>query len=197
MTALLAITSALAIGALHAIRGGGAQWLRFVIAGLAGLAGFAAGLAPLLAAAQSGGVLLYLVQPWGRWYMLGAGDRGWSGPPGRYEAALERLADRLYPPRAPQLTHSARADALAWLISASLFALPLAALVSPWWIIIAPATVGLYGLALMLAGLGPHVRLAEAAKGAIIGLLAVLLAGCAQPAGRGSILHDPYTRTLR
>lgn len=199
MTAALAIGAALVIGALHALRGAGAQWLRFVIAALAGLAGFMAGLSPLVAMAQGAGVLVFLVQPWGRWYMLGAGERAWAGPPSGYETAIERIVDRLYPPRTRQLTHSARADALAWLISAGLFTLPLAALVSPWWMILPPATVALYALALMLAGLGPHARLAEAAKGALIGLLAVLLAGCAQPHRSGAIwwevLREPDLAT--
>lgn len=175
MILIIALATALACGAVNALRGSGQGWLRPVVALVAGLGHLAATeqLAPSLIIAA--GLWLWLSQPWGRWYNLGHGERAWSGPPNQWEAAIEQIADRAFPGQRD------RADALSWLISGTVFALPLVALSSPWWLVLTPATIGIYAFALREASMGPHVRAGEIWKGAMIGLIAVLLAGCAQP----------------
>jgi hypothetical protein len=107
--------------------------------------------------------------------MLGQGERALSGPANWWEKPIERIADRAFP------NHRDRADALAWFISGTAFALPLIVLASPFWLVLTPATIAIYAASLAAFTVGPHVRVGEAGKGALIGLLAVLLAGCAAP----------------
>ena len=64
---------------------------------------------------------------------------------------------------------------------------------SPWWLVLTPATVAIYAASLAAVKIGPHVRVGEAGKGALIGLLAVILAGCAAPRHNtdwGAISHE-------
>jgi hypothetical protein len=172
---LLAIASMAALATLNALRGSGFGWMRPVVGAVAGLAASLAGSPILTSSIVAGGLWLWLTQPWGRWYMLGQGDRDWSGPANWWEKPIERIADSAFP------DHRDRADALAWFISGTVFALPLSVLSSPFWLLLTPATIAIYSAALAVVTLGPHVRVGEAGKGAFIGLLAVILAGCAQP----------------
>jgi hypothetical protein len=172
MTALI---SAIVCAALNAVRGSGLGWLRPVVGAVAGLASWFAGSPIITAAIVAGGLWLWLTQPWGRWYALGQVDRDLSGSPNAWEKPIEQLADRAFP------KHRDRADALAWLISGTAFALPLAVFASPFWLALTPITIGIYAASLAAVTVGPHVRVGEAGKGALIGLLAVILAGCAAP----------------
>jgi hypothetical protein len=172
MTALI---SAIVCAALNAVRGSGAGWLRPVIGAAAGLASWFAGSHIITAAIVAGGLWLWLTQPWGRWYALGQVDRDLSGSANPWEKPIESIADRAFP------KHRDRADALAWLISGTAFALPLAVFASPFWLALTPITIGIYAASLAAVTVGPHVRVGEAGKGALIGLLAVILAGCAAP----------------
>lgn len=172
---IIAIASMAALAILNAVRGSGAGWLRPVIGAAAGLASWLAGSPILAAAIVAAGLWLWLTQPWGRWYTLGQADRDLSGSPNWWEKPIEQIADRAFP------KHRDRADALAWLISGTAFALPLVVFASPLWLILTPATIVIYAVSLAVITLGPHVRVGEAGKGALIGLLAVILAGCAAP----------------
>jgi hypothetical protein len=172
---IIAFASMAIISALNALRGSGFGWLRPVIGAAAGLASWFAGSPIITAAIVAGGLWLWLTQPWGRWYTLGQGDRDWSGSPNWWEKIIERVADRVFP------DDRDRDDAFAWLISGTVFALPLVVLASPFWLILTPATIVIYAVSLAVISLGPHVRVGEAGKGALIGLLAVILAGCATP----------------
>jgi hypothetical protein len=175
MTALI---SAIVCAALNAVRGSGLGWLRPVVGAAAGLASWFAGSPIITAAIVAGGVWIWLTQPWGRWYTLGQVDRDLSGSPNWWEKPIESIADRAFP------KHRDRADALAWLISGTAFALPLAVFASPFWLALTPITIGIYAASLAAVTVGPHVRVGEAGKGALIGLLAVMLAGCAVPRDR-------------
>jgi hypothetical protein len=175
MTFALILIATATIAALNALRGSGQGWLRPVVGAAAGLASYLAGSPIITAAILAGGVWLWLTQPWGRWYMLGQGEREWSGSPNWWEKPIEQLADRAFP------NHRDRADALAWLISGTAFALPLAVFASPFWLALTPITIGIYAASLAAVTVGPHVRVGEAGKGALIGLMAVILAGCAAP----------------
>lgn len=172
---LIAFASMAALATLNAFRGSGLGWLRPVVGVVAGLAAWLAGSPIIAAAILAGGLWLWLTQPWGRWYLLGQGARDWSGSPNWWEKPIERIADRVFP------KHRDRADALAWLISGTVFAIPLAVFSSPWWLILAPATVAIYAVTLRFFKTGPHVRAAEIAKGAFIGAIVILLVGCAAP----------------
>ena len=172
---LLAIASMAALATLNALRGSGFGWMRPVVGAAAGLAAWLAGSPIIAAAIVAGGLWLWLTQPWGRWYMLGQGERDWSGSPNWWEKIIERVADRVFP------DDRDRDDAFAWLISGTVFALPLIVFASPFWLILTPATIVIYAVSLAVMSLGPHVRVGEAGKGALIGLLAVILAGCAVP----------------
>jgi hypothetical protein len=183
----IAIASMAVVSALNALRGSGLGWLRPVVGAAAGGASYLAGSPIIAAAILAGGLWLWLTQPWGRWYMLGQGDRALAGSPNWWEKPIERLADKAFP------KHRDRADALAWLISGTAFALPLAVLASPFWLVLTPATVAIYAASLAAVKIGPHVRVGEAGKGALIGLLAVILAGCAAPQREpnwGAISHE-------
>lgn len=173
MTWPLTILAMAVLATLNAVRGSGIGWLRPVVGAAAGLAAWLAGSPIVAAAIVAGGLWLWLTQPWGRWYTLGQGEREWSGPANWWEKPIERIADRAFPKQ------RTRADALAWLVSGTVFALPLIVLSSPFWLLLTPATIAIYSAALAVVTLGPHVRVGEAGKGALIGLLAVLLAGCA------------------
>jgi hypothetical protein len=175
MTLYILILAVAACAALNAFRGAGFGWLRPVIGLAAGLASYFAGSPIITAGIVAGGVWLWLTQPWGRWYMIGQGERDWAGTPDWWEKPIERLADRAFPDQ------RSLADALAWFISGTVFALPLIVLASPLWAVLTPVTIGIYALSLAVIKLGPHVRVGEIGKGAFIGLLAVLLAGCAIP----------------
>jgi hypothetical protein len=172
MTALI---SAIVCAILNAVRGSGLGWLRPVVGAVAGLAAWLAGSPIITAAIVAGGLWLWLTQPWGRWYTLGQADRDLSGSANWWEQMIERVADKVFP------DDRDRADALAWLISGTVFALPLAVFASPFWLVLTPATVAIYAASLAAVKIGPHVRVGEAGKGALIGLLAVILAGCAAP----------------
>jgi hypothetical protein len=175
MTLLIAFASVAALAIINAVRGSGLGWLRPVVGAAAGLASWLAGSPIITAAIVAGGLWLWLTQPWGRWYALGQVDRDLSGSANWWEKPIERLADRAFP------KHRDRADALAWLISGTAFALPLAVFASPFWLALTPITIGIYAASLATITVGPHVRVGEAGKGALIGLLAVILAGCAAP----------------
>jgi hypothetical protein len=175
MTFALILIATATIAALNALRGSGLGWLRPVVGAAAGGASYLAGSPIIAAAILAGGLWLWLTQPWGRWYMLGQGARELSGSPNWWERPIESIADRAFP------KHHDRADALAWLISGTAFALPLIVFASPFWLVLTPATVAIYAASLAVITLGPHVRVGEAGKGALIGLMAVLLAGCAVP----------------
>jgi hypothetical protein len=175
MTFALILIATATIAALNALRGSGFGWLRPVIGAAAGLASWFAGSPIIAAAILAGGLWLWLTQPWGRWYMLGQGARELSGSPNWWEKPIERLADKAFP------KHRDLADALAWLISGTAFALPLAVFASPFWLVLTPITIAVYAASLAAITVGPHVRVGEAGKGALIGLMAVLLAGCAVP----------------
>jgi hypothetical protein len=172
---IVAFASMAALAIINAVRGSGLGWLRPVVAAAAGLASWFAGSPIITAAIVAGGLWLWLTQPWGRWYTLGQVDRDLSGSPNAWEKPIEQLADRAFP------KHRDRADALAWLISGTAFALPLAVFASPFWLALTPITIGIYAASLAAVTVGPHVRVGEAGKGALIGLLAVILAGCAAP----------------
>jgi hypothetical protein len=174
----IAFASMAALAVINAVRGSGLGWLRPVIGAAAGLASWLAGSPIITAAIVAGGLWLWLTQPWGRWYTLGQVDRDLSGPANPWEKPIERLADRAFPKRRDC------ADALAWLISGTAFALPLAVFASPFWLALTPITIGIYAASLAAVTVGPHVRVGEAGKGALIGLLAVMLAGCAVPRDR-------------
>jgi len=178
MTLYILILAVAACAALNAFRGAGFGWLRPVIGLAAGLASYFAGSPIITAGIVAGGVWLWLTQPWGRWYTLGQVDRDLSGSANWWEKPIEQLADRAFPKRRD------RADALAWLISGTAFALPLAVFASPFWLALTPITIGIYAASLAAVTVGPHVRVGEAGKGAMIGLLAVMLAGCAVPRDR-------------
>jgi len=183
----IAFASMAALALINAVRGSGLGWLRPVVGAAAGLASWFAGSPIITAAIVAGGLWLWLTQPWGRWYTLGQVDRDLSGSPNWWEKPIEKLADRAFP------EHRDRADALAWLISGTAFALPLAVFVSPFWLALTPITIGIYAASLAAVTVGPHVRVGEAGKGAMIGLLAVILAGCAAPRHNtnwGAISHE-------
>jgi hypothetical protein len=184
---MTAFISAIVCAAFNAVRGSGLGWLRPVVGAAAGLASWFAGSPIITAAIVAGGLWLWLTQPWGRWYTLGQVDRDLSGFANWWEKPIERIADRAFP------KHRDRADALAWLISGTAFALPLAVFASPFWLVLTPITVAIYAASLAVITLGPHVRVGEAGKGAMIGLLAVILAGCAAPQREpnwGAISHE-------
>lgn len=184
---IIAFASMAALAVINAVRGSGLGWLRPVVGGVAGLAAWLAGSPIITAAIVAGGLWLWLTQPWGRWYTLGQGARELSGSPNVWEKPIEQIADRAFP------KHRDRADALAWLISGTVFALPLAVLASPFWLVLTPATIAIYAASLAAVKIGPHVRVGETGKGALIGLLAVLLAGCAAPRHNtnwGAISHE-------
>jgi hypothetical protein len=172
---MTAIISVIVCAALNAVRGSGLGWLRPVVGAAAGGAAWLAGSPIITAAILAGGLWLWLTQPWGRWYTLGQADRDLSGAPNAWEKPIEQIADRAFP------KHRDRADALAWIISGTVFALPLAVFASPFWLMLTPATVAIYAASLAAVKIGPHVRVGEAGIGALIGLLAVILAGCAAP----------------
>ena len=176
--ALITIIAAATCAALNALRGSGFGWLRPVVGAAAGLASWLAGSPIITAAIVAGGLWLWLTQPWGRWYTLGQVDRDLSGSPNAWEKPIEQLADKAFP------KHRDRADALAWLMSGTAFVLPLAVFASPFWLALTPITIGIYAASLAAVTVGPHVRVGEAGKGALIGLLAVMLAGCAVPRDR-------------
>jgi hypothetical protein len=183
----IAFASMAALAIINALRGSGFGWLRPIVGAAAGLASWFAGSPIITAAIVAGGVWLWLTQPWGRWYTLGQADRALSGSPNAWEKPIERLADRAFP------KHRDRADALAWLISGTAFALPLVVFASPFWLALTPITIAIYAASLAAVTVGPHVRVGEAGKGAIIGLLAVILAGCAAPQREpnwGAISHE-------
>jgi hypothetical protein len=175
MTFALILIATATIAALNALRGSGQGWMRPVVGAAAGLASYLAGSPIITAGIVAGGVWLWLTQPWGRWYTLGQDDRALSGSANAWEKPIERIADRAF------LNHRDRADALAWFISGTVFALPLIVLASPFWLVLTPITIAIYAVSLAVITLGPHVRVGEAGKGALIGLMAVLLAGCAVP----------------
>ena len=171
MIYIIAFSTLLACAVANAFRGSGAGWLRPVIGALAGAGALAAtgNIVPALIVA--GGVWLWLMQPWGQWYAFGwRPDR----PLSQYESQIERIA-RIAVKNEPGLSIT------AWSISATLFSLPLAVLASPWWLLLGPLSVLLYNITFRFAGQGPHVRYGEISKGALIGLMAVMLAGCAVP----------------
>ena len=172
---IIAFASMAALAIINALRGSGLGWLRPVVGAAAGGAAWLAGSPIIAAAIVAGGLWLWLTQPWGRWYTLGQADRDLSGSPNAWEKPIEQIADRAFP------KHRDRADALAWIISGTVFALPLAVFASPFWLMLTPATVAIYAASLAAVKIGPHVRVGEAGKGALIGLLAVILAGCAAP----------------
>ncbi len=172
---LITIASMAALAVLNALRGSGQGWMRPVVGVTAGVAAWLAGSPIITAGIVAGGLWLWLTQPWGRWYALGQASRDLSGPANAWEKPIERIADRAFP------NHRDRADALAWLISGTAFAVPLIVLASPFWLVLTPATVAIYAASLAAVKIGPHVRVGEAGKGALIGLLAVILAGCAVP----------------
>jgi hypothetical protein len=174
MTWPITILSAIVLATLNALRGSGLGWLRPVVGAVAGGAAWLAGSPIITAGIVAGGVWLWLTQPWGRWYTLGQGEREWSGPANAWEKPIERIADRVSRNRR-------NADALAWFISGTVFALPLIVLASPFWLVLTPITIAIYAASLAVVTIGPHVRVGEAGKGALIGLLAVILAGCAVP----------------
>jgi hypothetical protein len=169
---LITIASMVALAVLNALRGSGQGWMRPVVGVAAGVAAWLAGSPIITAGIVAGGLWLWLTQPWGRWYMLGQGERDWSGSPNWLEKPIERFTDDIYPDQ------RSLSDALAWLISGTLFALPLIVLASPFWLFLTPLTIGIYAASLAVVTLGPHVRVGEAGKGALIGLLTVILAGC-------------------
>jgi hypothetical protein len=189
---LLAFAAASVCAVLNTLRGSGQGWMRPVVGGAAGLASWLAGSPVLAASIVAAGLWFWLTQPWGRWYMLGQGNREWSGPPNWWERPIERIADRAFSGRQD------RADALAWAISGTAFALPLVVLASPLWLVLTPLAIAIYAATLSGLTVGDHVRVSEAGKGALIGLLAVVLAGCAQPrdywggvaGGVGQVLRD-------
>jgi hypothetical protein len=172
---LITIASMVALAVLNALRGSGQGWMRPVVGVAAGVAAWLAGSPIITTGIVAGGLWLWLTQPWGRWYALGQVDRDLSGSPNAWEKPIEQLADRAFP------RHRDMADALAWFISGTAFALPLIVFASPFWLALTPITIGIYAASLAAVTVGPHVRVGEAGKGAIIGLLAVILAGCAAP----------------
>lgn len=103
----LSFMAMIACGWLNAIRGGGQGWMRPVVGLAAGLFAFAAGETLHGSGIIAAGIWLWLTQPWGRWYMIGAGERDWSNGANAWEAPIERFADRVFP------NHRSRADALA------------------------------------------------------------------------------------
>lgn len=175
MMLLIAFITAIACAVINAVRGSGQGWLRPVVGLAAGLGHYATTLQPVPSLIIAAGLWLWLSQPWGRWYCLGHGERAWSGPPNAWETPIERVADRVFPKR------RGLADALAWLMSGTVFALPLAVFSSPWWLVLTPATVAIYAVAMRLVKIGQHVRAGEVGKGALIGVIAILLVGCASP----------------
>ena len=168
--ALILLVSAAVLGGLNALRGAGLQWLRYVIAAVAGGLALLQGGGYALAGAQAAGVLVFLLQPWGRWYTLGHGDRAWSGGPSDYEQSIERIGGS--------------SDYLCWAISATLFSLPLALLVSPVWLLAGPVAPLLYALS-WATGSPAAIRGGEACTGVLLASLAVL----AHTLWRSPILH--------
>lgn len=171
MTVALAILSAAIMAVLNAVRGSGYQWLRFVIAAVAGAVSWLAGTEPVEAAVLGACVFIFMIQPWGRWYTLNRKDRDLN-PADWYERAIEWLSD----------LGGVRRDWLAWGISAALFTLPLIVLVSPWWAVLPALMLAVYEISWRTwtgwVATTP-IRLAEFYKGAVLGLLCVILAGCA------------------
>jgi hypothetical protein len=166
---MIAVLSTLLMSAAHAIRGSGHQWLRYVIAAyvLAVTYVIAGRWPPALMAACA--ILIYLVQPWGRWYTLGRASRALAGPPDDYEKTVEDLCGR--------------SDHACLLLSSMTFSIPLL-LMSPWWAALPVGMVLAYELAWRITARFPRIppiRTGELMTGALIGLCAVLLAGCAKP----------------
>jgi hypothetical protein len=172
---VIALVTAAACALVNAIRGGGQGWMRPIVGIVAGLGHLAVTMQIIPSVIITAGIWLWLTQPWGRWYTLGHGARELSGAPNRWEKPIERIADQLFSEQ------RGKADALAWLMSGTVFALPLIIFSSLWWLILTPATVCIYALSIKLVSMGPHVRVGEIVKGAAIGLIAVLLVGCAVP----------------
>jgi hypothetical protein len=176
MTMIVIIVTAALCGLVHWLRGQYAGGLRFAVGGAAG-AGAAFASADWIAGAMTAvGVLVFLLQPWGRWFSLGNRPRDLAGEPSWYEALIERAAN--------MVKDRFSSDALAWWLSATLFVLPLATLVSPLWLVLPPVMIAIYAgfwsIDQRLPKQNP-IPWSEAATGLLIGALAVLLAGCAAP----------------
>lgn len=153
------LIAAVVLGGLNALRGRGNQWLRYVIAAVAGALALVHGGGYATAAVQAAGVLVFMLQPWGRWYTLERGQRIWAGEPSGYEKFIERIGGS--------------DDFLCWMASASIFALPLAVLVSPSWICVAVALPAAY--AASWAALDDNQIVGgEAAAGVPLAVLALL-----------------------
>jgi hypothetical protein len=158
---LLVALSAFIVSGLNMLRGAGAQPLRYVIAAVCGLAGgLGACQPPALAAAQAVGVLVFLVQPWGRWYMLGRGPRNLAGPPSAYERVIERVGGG--------------SDHVCWLISATVFVLPLAIVIGPAWLLLPILLVAAYEATARFAPRGYRIRAGEGLFGAALGAFSAL-----------------------
>jgi hypothetical protein len=154
---LIILAAAVILGVLNAVRGSGHQWLRFVMGAAAGATALYQGSGYWLAAAQAIGVYVFMVQAWGRWYTFDHGERSWSGDPSWYEKIIERIGGS--------------SDYACWAISASVFAVPLAVLVSPLWFLLGPLVPALYAMSWEMNFKNP-ITGGEAAAGALIGALA-------------------------
>ena len=148
--------AAAALGTLNAMRGSGYQILRYVIAVLCGSVLLLLHSVWYKALAEAVFVLLFFLQPWGRWYTLGNAPRSLGGPPSVYEAFIERLGGD--------------SDQLCWTISATLFALPLLAL-SPVWLALPILLPFIYGLTWHIFQSAKAIRAGEFGTGILLGLL--------------------------
>lgn len=171
VTAFLTVFSAITFAALNAFRGAGNQWLRYVIAVAAGAVTYFAGGSILISAMTGAFMFVYFIQPWGRWYTLNRVERD-INPQDQYEKTIESISD----------FGERRRDWLAWLISGSLFTLPLTVLASLWWALLPVVTVLIYEIVWRINKDNPNtIRVGELVKGFAVGILCVLLAGCAVP----------------
>jgi len=199
------IASMALTGLANALRGAGlggssSNYLRPVVGLCAGAASFAVSGHLIPSALLAAFIWLFLTQPWGRWFMIGEGARelSFAGSESArrieqyWEIPIERITDRIFEYR------SGWSDAAAWLISASVFALPMTILLSPWWALMPPLMILIYIIGVAALTIKHHVRPCEAATGALIGAMAVLIAGCAPPPkhwtditnGVGQIIKD-------
>ncbi len=62
---LLIPLAAIVFGSLNALRGAGSQWLRYVIAFLAGALSYMIGASATASVFTAFGILIFMLQPWG------------------------------------------------------------------------------------------------------------------------------------
>lgn len=174
MLIVVTLLAMVAVGLTHALRGHGIKGFeRWTVGIVCALAFYGAAyvitqnptnyrsiIGALLVGA---GVTAFLSQSWGRWHTFARLPREASGPPVGLEKTIEGLFGN---------KQSAGNDALCWLVSAFIFALPLIVFGNLVWAVLAPVMVVLYYVAWQV-NKANAIRTAELLSGALIGALSV------------------------